>query len=447
MTYEKKYWTKGTNQLLFQWRERNQVVPRRQVCLPMSCYPEYGRTNLLVIAFVLTCLMSFDSRAKELHDDAFIFDAHVHWVGRQFYRGGDIGSLQVDGQVDLPRAKMGGINAMFFTLFVKEGYYPARFETKQTLRLIDEGLSQIERNSDSIELALNVSDIDRIVASGKIAAILALEGGFDLDGDLGVLRTLHRLGLRSVQLTAHNWANSFADSCCSPPQWGGLTEHGFAVIRELNRLGMVIDVSHASDETMEQAIEASSVPVIATHHGFRYFNNIPRLMSDDLLKKLAASGGIVALHIGNEFHNRRMFEWTLEQTAGKNFWDVSDVAQSVRGLTIEQLDELEVPGEPSVGWNNVPDDLIMSVDDWINVIDYAITLVGDDYVAIGSDMDGGPTPPRGIEDISDFGLITDAMERRGYSEERIRKLLGGNLKRVFGEITSPNRPMNQKAPQ
>ena len=148
-------------------------------------------------------------RARKLHRDAFVFDGHVHVVDRQLYHGGDIGERVADGQFDLPRAKEGGIDAMFFSIFVTEEYYPRRFETKQTLRLIDLALTQLKTNHDTIGLALNASDIERLNKQGKMAAVLDLEGGFDLDGDLGVLRDLYRLGLRSAQLSAHNWTNNF----------------------------------------------------------------------------------------------------------------------------------------------------------------------------------------------------------------------------------------------
>ncbi len=173
--------------------------------------------------------------ARKLHQDAFVFDAHIHMINRQFHRGGDIGDRHTDGQVDLPRLKEGGVDAFFFSLFVEEEYYPARYETKQTLRLLDLALTQIERNKSQIEVALTASDIERIVKQGKLAAVLDLEGGFDLDGDLGALRSLYRLGLRAAQLPAHNWANNFADSCCAPPKWHGLNERGREVIREMNR--------------------------------------------------------------------------------------------------------------------------------------------------------------------------------------------------------------------
>ena len=262
-----------------------------------------------VFAGTMAAQPHISERAQKLHREALVFDGHVHVIDRQFYHGGDIGKRVADGQFDLPRAREGGIDAMFFSIFVTEEYYPQRFETKQTLRLIDLALQQLETNGDAIGLSLNASDIEHITKQGKIAAVLDLEGGFDLDGDLGVLRDLYRLGLRSAQLCAHNWTNNFADSCCSPPKWHGLNERGRAVIREMNRLGMVINVSHSSDEAISQTIDVSADPVVATHQGLRHFNDIPRNMPDWLLKKLAAKGGVIGFQIGNEFHNRKVFDW------------------------------------------------------------------------------------------------------------------------------------------
>ncbi|MGA2590761.1 MAG: dipeptidase [Bryobacteraceae bacterium] len=388
---------------------------------------------VLLLAGGLPLFAQVSDRARKLHEQAFVFDAHVHAIDRQFYRGGDIGERVADGQFDLPRAREGGIKALFFSLFVTEEYYQQRFETKQTLRLIDLALTQLAKNHDQIELALNASDIERINRSGRMAAVLDLEGGFDLDGDLGVLRDLYRLGLRSAQLPAHNWTNNFADSCCAPPKWHGLNERGRAVVREMNRLGMVINVSHGSDETISQAIDISSDPIVATHHGLRSFNNIPRNMPDWLLKKLAEHGGVIGIQIGNEFHNPKVFEWRAKH-AGKVFWDTSDIGHGVAPQTIEDVDKLVAPQFPMVGVD-APDDIKMSVNDWVSVVDRAIELAGEDHVALGSDFDGGPTPPRGMRDIRDLALITDAMLRRGYSEQRIRKFLGENLLRVFRKIT------------
>ncbi|HUQ91678.1 MAG TPA: dipeptidase [Bryobacteraceae bacterium] len=385
---------------------------------------------VVAAAGILTPQVS--DKARQLHQRALVFDAHVHVINRQFYLGGDVGERVSDGQVDLSRAKEGGLDAMFFSLFVSEDYYPRRFEVKQTLRLIDLALSQLEKNRDKIELARNASDIDRIQRTGKIAAVLDLEGGFDLDGDLGVLRNLYRLGLRSAQLPAHNWANNFADSCCAPPKFHGLNEHGRAVVREMNRLGMVINVSHASDETLSQALDVSTDPMVATHHGLRSLNNIPRTMPDHLLKKLAAKGGVIGFHIGNEFHNVKAFDWRTKN-AGKPFWDTSDIAKRTP-MTIGEIDRKVTPEYPMVGVA-MPEDIKFSPVEWLEVVDRAIQLVGEDHVALGSDFDGGPTPPKGIRDIRDLPLLTEAMLQRGWSEDRIRKFLGGNLLRVFRRIT------------
>ena len=370
-------------------------------------------------------------RARALHAKSLVFDGHIHAIDRQFYNGGDIGDRVPDGHFDLPRAREGGLGAMFFSLFVTEQYYPQRFETKQTFRLLDLALRQLEKNRNTIEVALNASDIERIRRSGKMAAVLDLEGGFDLDGDPALIRILYRLGMRSLQLPAHNWANEFADSCCAPAKWHGLNERGKQVIHEMNRLGMVINVSHASDETIEQAIDVSTAPVVATHHGLREFNDIPRTMSAGTLKKLAAKGGVIGFQIGGEFHMRALFDARANR-AGKAFWDTSDVQS--RGLSIEAIDRLVAPTFPMVA-KPAPEDAMYTLDQYFRVVERAIEIAGEDHVALGSDFDGGPPLPRGMRDVRDLPMLTEAMLQRGWSEVRIRKFLGENLLRVFRQIT------------
>ena len=372
-------------------------------------------------------------RARALHRSSLIFDGHVHALDREFYHGGSMGTRYADGQWDLPRAREGGEGAFFLSIYVPEEYYPGRFETKQTLRRMDHALQQLERNRDLVELALNADDIEHIRGKGKMAAVLDIEGSYDLDGDLGVLRELHRLGLRSAQLSAHNWDQNYADSCCSPPKWNGLTAHGREVIREMNRLGMVINVSHSSDDAIAQAIDISDVPVVATHHGLRSVNNIPRNMPDGLLKKLAAKGGVFGFQIGSEFAYPKEYAY-LTAHRHKTFWDTTSIPERVKDKTIYEVDELLAPQFPMPG-AQVPESVMMAVDDWVGVVDRAIQMVGEDHVALGTDFDGGPTLARGMRDVRDLPLVTDAMLRRGYSEERIRKFWGGNLLRVFRQIT------------
>jgi len=391
--------------------------------------------RIILIALVAVALSTAQPspEAKRLHDDALVFDAHVHIVNRQLAQDVSISDRLADGHVDLPRLEEGGVDALFFTVSTSESYFPGRFETRQALRVIDRAWSEIEANHDRIEVALNGADVDRIVASGKIAAVLDLEGSIDLDGDLGILRMFHRLGLRSLQLPAHNWANEYADSCCAPHKWNGLNDRGRKLIAEMNRLGMVINISHASDEATEQAIDASEDPVVATHHGLRSVNDIPRLMPDHLVRKLAAKGGLIGFHIGHSFHSPPYHRWKTAQ-AGRTFWDTSAVAKQVRGLSLYEIQERAAARYPSVG-PIPPDELRMSVDDWLAVVERAIDLAGEDHVILGTDLDGGPTLPAGMEDASDLALLTDGMLRRGWSEERIRKFLGDNLLRVFRQIT------------
>ncbi len=373
-------------------------------------------------------------RARSLHFHSLVFDGHIHAVDREFYHGGDIGTLKTDGQFDLPRSVEGGLGALFFTIFVTEDYYPPRLETKQALRMLDCAIQQIQRNPARIAIALDGAGVERIHRAGKIAAVLDIEGSFDLDGDLGVLRQFHRLGLRSMQLSAHNRNNNYADSCCSPPRSHGLSPHGVEVIREMNRLGMVINVSHASDDAISQAIDASSEPIVATHNGMRSVNDIPRNMPDWLIKKLASKGGLIGFQIGNEFHNRKLFEYRTAHE-GKAFWDTSAVHDRESGMSIEEIDRMVAPRFPMPGFP-APDALKLTVAGWVAVVDRAIQLVGEDHVSLGSDFDGGPTLPLGMRDIRDLPLITQAMLDRGYSDERIRKFLGGNLLRVFSQVTA-----------
>jgi len=249
---------------------------------------------------------------------------------------------------------------------------------------------------------------------------------------LGILRDLYRLGLRAAQLSAHNWNQNYADSCCSPPKSNGLTDHGQDVIREMNRLGMMINVSHSSDGTISQVIDLSDHPVIATHHGLRSVNNIPRNMPDWLLKKLAAKGGVIGFQIGSEFSYPKEYQWLTAQR-GKTFFDTTSTPDRVRGKSISEVDTLVAPQFPMVG-AKVPDSVMMTVDDWVAVVDRAIQMVGEDHVAIGTDFDGGPTLARGMRDVRDLPMITDAMVRRGYTEERIDKFWGGNLLRLFRQV-------------
>ncbi len=407
----------------------------------MSCYP-LNRREFIECAFLALSAAALPAnaagattaRVAALHRSAYVFDGHVHALDREFYHGGNITDRVATGQWDLPRAKEGGVDAFFLSVYVPEEYYPGRYETKQALRRMDHALDQLHKANNQLGLVLKGSDLARLQHEGKVAAVLDIEGSYDLDGDLGVLRMLHGLGLRSAQVSAHNWNQHYADACCSTAQWNGLTPHGRDVVREMNRLGMVINVSHSADSTMAQVIDASERPVIATHHGLRAINDIPRNMPDALLKKLIDRGGVIGFQIGSEFAYPREYAW-LTAHRKKTFWDTTSIPERTRGKTIVEIDELMAPTFPMLG-ADVPDDVAMHIDDWVAVVDRAIALVGEDAVALGSDFDGGPTLARGMRDVRDLPMITDAMLRRGYSETRIRKFLGENLRRAFTQATA-----------
>ena len=369
----------------------------------------------------------------ELHKRAFVMDGHIHMMTRQLLQGLDIGDRYKDGHVDLPRAKEGGLDAMFFSVYTPEPYYPGRYEVKNTFRVVELALSQIEKNANLIELASTASDIVRINKKGKIAAFLDIEGGFDLEGDLNILRALYRLGLRSAQLSAHNETNAFVDSCYGEKRWGGLNAHGREVVREMNKLGMVINVAHASDDAILQTVEASSQPVIYSHGGFREIVNSLRCITDDGAKALAAKGGVIGIQFGSSFNNPKYAEWVNSKR--KPVTLAATKPKLERILTIEEVDQQLSKGLPSVHKEVIPDEYWMGVDQLARVIDYGVRLVGEDHIALGSDFDGGPPLPRQIKDVSDYPQMTYAMQELGYSEQRIRKILGLNWLRVIRQVT------------
>lgn len=369
----------------------------------------------------------------ELHRKAFVMDGHVHVMTRELLMGTDIGQRYPDGTVDLPRAKEGGLDAMFFSVYTPEHYYPGRFEIKNTFRVVNLALDQIEKNHSVIELALNAADIERINKQGKMAAFLDLEGGYDLDGDINLLRALHRLGLRSMQLTAHNTTNAFIDSCNDVARWGGINDLGKKIITEMNDLGMVINIAHASNDAILQTVEASEHPVIYSHGGFYSIVDHPRCITDEAAKAVAAKGGVIGIHFGSLFNNPKYRDWVAQQNTQRETTPTT-VQQSAIS-TIEEVDR-EVAKEVPLNFRGtIPDEYWMHVDQLAKVIDYGVNLVGEDHMAIGSDLDGGPELPREIKDISDFPQITLAMQRLGYSDQRIEKILGLNWLRVIREVT------------
>jgi len=368
-----------------------------------------------------------------LHRKAFVMDGHTHVMTRELLMKTDIGQRYADGNVDLPRAKEGGVDAMFFSVYTPENYYPGRFEIKNTFRVVNLAVDQIKKNHSMIELAFTASDIERINKKGKMAAFLDLEGGYDLHGDLNLLRALYKLGLRSMQLTAHNTTNAFIDACNDVPTWGGINDHGKTVIKEMNDLGMVINVAHASDDAIMQSVAASRQPVIYSHGGFRKIVDHPRCITDHAAKALAAKGGVIGIQFGSLFNNPKYRAWQVAQKISRETTPTT-IQQSPLD-TIEEVDKLVAKEVPMNFRGTIPDEYWMHVDQLAKVIDYGVNLVGDDHIALGSDFDGGPELPHEIKDISDYPQMTIAMQKIGYSDQRIKKILGLNWLRVIRQVT------------
>lgn len=373
------------------------------------------------------------SHKSFLRSKTFVMDGHVHVMSRQLLQGLDIGQRYSDGTVDLPRAKEGGLNAMFFSVFTPDNYTPGHYEVKHTFQVVELALDQIQKNNAVIELAHTASEIEEINSRGKMAAFLDLEGSFDLEGDLHQLRALYRLGLRSMQLTAHNQTNSFIDACHGKRVWGGINAHGHKVIEEMNKLGMVINVAHASDEAIIQSAAASNQPIAYTHGGFRGIVDDLRCITDEAAKVIAAKGGVIGIDFDNAWNNPKYVEWkrskpqvhkpSVFSSQGSPLLPIADVDREMEKIL------------PLVSHEVIPDEIRMSVDQLAKVVDYGVRLVGEDYIALGSDFDGGVALPKGMKDISDYPEMTKALQKLGYSEQRVGKIIGLNWLRLIRSVT------------
>ena len=383
-----------------------------------------------------------DKPMSELHRNSFVMDGHVHVMLRELLNNTDVGQRYSDGTVDLPRAIEGGLDAMFFSVYTPEEYYPGRFETKHSFRILQLAIDQIKKNDAIIEVALNVSDIERINKKGKIAAFLDLEGSFDLEGDPLILRALYTMGLRCLQLTAHNTTNSFIDACTDATVWGGINDHGRTVIREMNDLGMIINVSHASMDAIIQTAEASRHPITYSHGGFRSIVDVSRCLSDEAAKAIAAKGGVIGIQFGSSFNNPQYDEWKRQGRPRSAPVDrrassppVFNLRPDMHGNTISEVDAKLAPQMPMIFRGTIPDEVWLGADQLAKVIDYGVNLVGEDHIALGSDFDGWADLVKDIRDISDYPQITIALLKLGYSEQRIRKILGLNWLRLIREVT------------
>jgi membrane dipeptidase len=281
-------------------------------------------------------------------------------------------------------------------------------------------------------LAISVADVDRIVAEGKIASLIGVEGGHSIENSLGTLRMLYRLGARYMTLT-HNDTLDWADAATDEPRHGGLSPFGEEVVREMNRLGMLVDLSHVSVDTMRDALRVSEAPVIASHSSAYALCPHPRNIPDELLQAIAENGGVVMVNFYSGFIDPKAGEVARRSYAAR------------RKLQAEFSDEPEFERQWQ-RWeqeNPVPrGDLAMVVDH----VDHIVKTAGIDHVGLGSDYDGINRTPEGLEDVSCFPKITQELLARGYSDEGVRKLLGGNVLRAFRQAEQVAQRLRHERP-
>ena len=366
------------------------------------------------------------SRARQIHSTSIVFDTHADTPQRFLFDHFDLGSRDTEGGVDIPRMREGGIGAIFFALWVPVDITGSK-ATRRALDLLDSVNEQIRRHPDDLMLAASSGEVRAARVQGKIAILMGVEGGHAIDNNLDVLRDFFARGVRYMTLT-HNAPTDWADSSNHSPRHNGLTEFGREVIREMNRLGMLVDISHVSDETFNDVLDASRAPVIASHSCCRAICNSPRNMTDDMIKALAARGGVIHITFHNAFLSQHYAEATRPPASG---WipslesiDKKYGENEARKLADGQRlsDDLVRAGKlPEVSWEKI-----------IEHIDHAARLVGAEHVGLGSDFDGA-FMPAGMEDASKFPMITESLLRRGYPESDVQKILGENTLRVMAE--------------
>jgi len=368
------------------------------------------------------------ARAKRLHDRAIVVDTHDDTPQRLLFdKTFNIGMRNKDGHVDIPRMREGGLDALFFSIWVPSQITgpPA---VKRALDLIDSVREAVRTHPNDLMLANTAADIRRAAAEHKIAALMGMEGGHIIDDDLAVLRVYAALGVRYLTLT-HFLNNNWADSSTDKPAHNGLTAFGKDVVRELNRIGVIVDVSHVSDKTFYDLLEVTKAPVIASHSSSRAISNHPRNMTDDMMRALAKNGGVVMINYAAAFLSEE-FRVASEKKSGNIVAAMSAMSKKCGGneaCTIMENERIEheamMKGElPKAMWDKI-----------VEHIDHAVKVAGVDHVGLGSDFDGA-TMPIGMEDVSKLPKITDALLKKSYSEPDIEKILGGNILRVMEQV-------------
>lgn len=367
------------------------------------------------------------AQARDLHFRSLVIDTHTDTPQRILFDDFDLAKRHADGSVDIPRMLEGGVGAIFFAVWIR-GTVKGREAVDRALRQIEAIGREVARHPGDLALARTAEEIRRARASGRIAVLMAIEGGHMINSDFGVLRQFASMGASYMTLT-HTQNTEWADASTDEPAHDGLSDFGKQATREMNRLGMMVDVSHASDKTLRDVLEVSEAPVFASHSSCQALCKTRRNLSDELIRALAAKGGVVQInfHMGflsQKFRDSekaqpelgRQIDEQAESRCGENqACQLLESDKIVRAFVAE--------GKlPRVEWTAIVDH-----------IDHAVKVAGADHVGLGSDFDGA-VMPYGMEDVSRLPRISDALLQRGYKETDIQKILGGNMLRLMQDV-------------
>jgi membrane dipeptidase len=364
--------------------------------------------------------VTVSDEARRIQAEAILVDGHndLPWEMREkgdsSFVKMDISRPQSRLMTDIPRLRAGGVGAQFWSVFVPASTEKDHTAVTKTLEQIDVVRRMVRQYPNDLELALTVDDIVRIHKAGKIASLIGIEGGYSIDKSLGVLRMMYALGVRYMTLT-HSASLDWADSATDEPKAHGLSKFGEQVVAEMNRLGMLVDISHISAETMRHVLRVAKAPVIASHSSAFEIAKHPRNVPDDVLKLVAENGGVIMVNFYPAFilpEGARQYE--LGRELKKQYPN-----ESAEYRLALRKREKENPLPPA------------TVHHVVDHIEHIIKVAGIDHVGLGSDFDGIPSVPRQLEDVSKYPVITQVLLDRGYTKEQILKVLGGNLLRAM----------------
>ena len=386
------------------------------------------------------------ARARAIHDSAIIIDTHADTPQRFLDDNFDIGNADPNdiGEMSLDKARAGNLGAEFFSIWVDPKTNEGHF-AKHTFDLIDSVYEQAAHHPDRMMMAFSVADIERAHKEKKLAALMGIEGGHSIENDIRLLRDYYRLGVRYMTLTWSNtneWGDSSGDIDDPKIQHhNGLTDFGKQVVLEMNRLGMIVDISHVADKTFWDTIAVTKAPVIASHSSARALVTAPRNMTDDMLRAVAKNGGVVDVNFFSGFDDQKYWDAAQAQKKDEDAAVEAYLAQQraegkpVSYMTAEHIQREWMAKIPRPSFSVL-----------IDHIDHIAKVAGVDHVGLGSDFDGmsGATPS-GMDSAADLPKITQGLLDRGYSAEDIHKILGGNVLRVFREVERVSHEMQAKS--